>query len=212
MAALYCVLFAYVCKYPFKLAEFYSECGIATIKLKYKLLSRNLLLKTIKKKKSPSTVTNYDHACSVDVVLLFNLFIERCNSKLTLLCFAGSAGLGFLQFCNLNSFRTKFILGFSLFMGLSVPQYFNEYLLISGRGPVHTGAIWVFTFEQLYPYIWRNSCLYSFISSAYRFFFLAVQQHNASDFLISGNGGNNSCIFLGPHSQSEGQLNPTRQR
>ncbi|KAF2305404.1 hypothetical protein GH714_004973 [Hevea brasiliensis] len=27
-------------------------------------------------------------------------------------------------------------------MGLSVPQYFNECLLISGRGPVHTGAIW----------------------------------------------------------------------
>ncbi|KAK6266623.1 hypothetical protein QUC31_017460 [Theobroma cacao] len=38
-----------------------------------------------------------------------------------------SAGLGFLQFCNLNSFRTKFILGFSFFMGISVPQYFREY-------------------------------------------------------------------------------------
>ncbi|KAJ9175122.1 hypothetical protein P3X46_013704 [Hevea brasiliensis] len=59
-----------------------------------------------------------------------------------LFAYVCSAGLGFLQFCNLNSFRTKFILGFSLFMGLSVPQYFNEYLLISGRGPVHTGAIW----------------------------------------------------------------------
>ncbi|XP_062177710.1 nucleobase-ascorbate transporter 4 isoform X2 [Alnus glutinosa] len=53
-----------------------------------------------------------------------------------------SAGLALLQFCNLNSFRTKFILGFALFMGLSVPQYFNEYLLISSRGPVHTGATW----------------------------------------------------------------------
>ncbi|KAL5788052.1 hypothetical protein ACOSP7_005001 [Xanthoceras sorbifolium] len=51
-----------------------------------------------------------------------------------------SAGLGFLQFCNLNSFRTKFILGFSLFMGLSVPQYFNQYLFISGHGPVHSGS------------------------------------------------------------------------
>ncbi|KAG6789706.1 hypothetical protein POTOM_005825 [Populus tomentosa] len=38
----------------------------------------------------------------------------------------------------LNSFRTKFILGFSLFLGLPVPQYFKEYLLVSGRGPVHT--------------------------------------------------------------------------
>lgn len=49
-----------------------------------------------------------------------------------------SAGLGFLQFCNLNSFRTKFILGFSLFVGLSVPQYFKEYELVAGYGPVHT--------------------------------------------------------------------------
>ncbi|KAG6761284.1 hypothetical protein POTOM_034493 [Populus tomentosa] len=56
---------------------------------------------------------------------------------------ATSAGLGLIQFCNLNSFRTKFILGFSLFLGLSVPQYFNEYLLVSGHGPVHTGATWV---------------------------------------------------------------------
>ncbi|KAJ6409448.1 hypothetical protein OIU84_009033 [Salix udensis] len=59
-----------------------------------------------------------------------------------LFAYVASAGLGLLQFCNLNSFRTKFILGFSLFMGLSVPQYFNEYLLLSGRGPVHTGATW----------------------------------------------------------------------
>lgn len=57
--------------------------------------------------------------------------------------FAGSAGLSFLQFCNLNSFRTKFILGFSIFMGLSIPQYFNEYTAINGYGPVHTRARWV---------------------------------------------------------------------
>ncbi|XP_061373876.1 nucleobase-ascorbate transporter 4 [Gastrolobium bilobum] len=57
-----------------------------------------------------------------------------------LFAYVASAGLGFLQFCNLNSFRSMFILGFSLFMGLSVPQYFNEYLLLSGQGPVHTGS------------------------------------------------------------------------
>jgi len=56
---------------------------------------------------------------------------------------AGSAGLGFLQFCNLNSFRTKFILGFSVFMGLSIPHYFNEYTAVNGYGPVHTHARWV---------------------------------------------------------------------
>ncbi|XP_009799732.1 nucleobase-ascorbate transporter 7-like [Nicotiana tabacum] len=56
--------------------------------------------------------------------------------------YVGSAGLSFLQFCNLNSFRTKFILGFSVFMGLSIPQYFNEYTAINGYGPVHTRARW----------------------------------------------------------------------
>ncbi|XP_052185549.1 nucleobase-ascorbate transporter 7-like [Diospyros lotus] len=54
--------------------------------------------------------------------------------------YVGAGGLSFLQFCNLNSFRTKFILGFSMFMGLSIPQYFNEYTAVNGFGPVHTGA------------------------------------------------------------------------
>ncbi|XP_021717140.1 nucleobase-ascorbate transporter 4-like isoform X1 [Chenopodium quinoa] len=58
-----------------------------------------------------------------------------------LFAYVVSAGLGFLQFCNLNSFRTKFILGFSLFMGLSVPQYFNEVLLVSGHTPVNTKSM-----------------------------------------------------------------------
>ncbi|KAL8226605.1 hypothetical protein R6Q57_016437 [Mikania cordata] len=56
--------------------------------------------------------------------------------------FVGSSGLSLLQFCNLNSFRTKFILGFSLFLGLSIPQYFNEYEAINGYGPVHTSGRW----------------------------------------------------------------------
>ncbi|KAG1364054.1 nucleobase-ascorbate transporter 6 [Cocos nucifera] len=59
-----------------------------------------------------------------------------------LFAYVGAAGFSFLQFCNLNSFRTKFILGFSVFMGLSVPQYFNEYTSVAGYGPVHTHARW----------------------------------------------------------------------
>ena len=34
-------------------------------------------------------------------------------------------------------------MGFAFFMGLSVPQYFNEYTAVAGYGPVHTGARWV---------------------------------------------------------------------
>jgi hypothetical protein len=71
------------------------------------------------------------HLCGTVVIELW------CN------LLTGSAGLGFLQFCNLNSFRTKFILGFSLFLGLSIPQYFNEYTSVAGFGPVHTRARWV---------------------------------------------------------------------
>ncbi|GFQ02430.1 nucleobase-ascorbate transporter 6 [Phtheirospermum japonicum] len=57
--------------------------------------------------------------------------------------YVGGAGLSFLQFCNLNSVRIRFILGFSIFLGLSVPQYFNEYTAIQGYGPVHTSGRWV---------------------------------------------------------------------
>lgn len=56
---------------------------------------------------------------------------------------SGMGGLSYLQFCNLNSFRTKFVLGFSIFLGLSIPQYFNEFTAINGFGPVHTRARWV---------------------------------------------------------------------
>ncbi|CDP17001.1 unnamed protein product [Coffea canephora] len=56
--------------------------------------------------------------------------------------YVGAGGLSFLQFCNLNTFRTKFILGFSIFLGLSIPQYFNEYTAIQGYGPVHVNGRW----------------------------------------------------------------------
>ncbi|XP_010532269.1 PREDICTED: nucleobase-ascorbate transporter 5 isoform X1 [Tarenaya hassleriana] len=56
--------------------------------------------------------------------------------------YVGAGGLSLLQYCNLNSFRTVFILGFSIFLGLSVPQYFNEYTSVNGYGPVHTKARW----------------------------------------------------------------------
>ncbi|MBA0771606.1 hypothetical protein Gotri_007099 [Gossypium trilobum] len=73
---------------------------------------------------------------------------------------AASAGLGLLQFCNLNSFRTKFIVGFSVFMGLSVPQYFNQYLLVSGHGPVHTRSTW---FNNVMQVIFSSPATVGFI-------------------------------------------------
>ena len=46
-----------------------------------------------------------------------------------------AVGLSNLQFVNLNSARNLFILGFALFMGLSVPQYFTA-------SPVDFGSGW----------------------------------------------------------------------
>ncbi|KAM0056664.1 hypothetical protein Hdeb2414_s0006g00221131 [Helianthus debilis subsp. tardiflorus] len=65
-----------------------------------------------------------------------------------------SAGLGLLQYCNLNSYGTKFILGFSLFMGLSVPQCFNDYVVTTGNGPVHSRSTW---FNELMLVIFTSS-------------------------------------------------------
>ncbi|KAL6010242.1 N-terminal acetyltransferase [Asimina triloba] len=53
-----------------------------------------------------------------------------------------SVGLSFLQFTNMNSMRNLFITGLSLYLGISVPQFFNEFRSSSGHGPVHTNAGW----------------------------------------------------------------------
>ncbi|KAL8126988.1 nucleobase-ascorbate transporter 6-like [Apium graveolens] len=56
--------------------------------------------------------------------------------------YVSSAGLGNLQFCNLNSFRTKLILGLSFSLGFTIPQYFREHQVIHQYGPIHTHAQW----------------------------------------------------------------------
>ncbi|BBH09705.1 Xanthine/uracil permease family protein [Prunus dulcis] len=93
-----------------------------------------------------------------------------------LYAYVASAGLGLLQFCNLNSYRSKFIVGFALFMGLSVPQYFNEYLATSGHGPVHTGSTW---FNNIVQVIFSSPATVAIIIA----FFLDLtvsRQHSAT--------------------------------
>ncbi|KAJ3683412.1 hypothetical protein LUZ60_013639 [Juncus effusus] len=53
-----------------------------------------------------------------------------------------AVGLSFLQFTNMNSMRNLFIVGVSLFLGLSIPEYFNRYTLGARHGPAHTKAGW----------------------------------------------------------------------
>ncbi|CAA0837100.1 Nucleobase-ascorbate transporter 1 [Striga hermonthica] len=54
----------------------------------------------------------------------------------------GSVGLSFLQFTNMNSMRNLFITGLSLFLGISIPQFFDEYWSFTRRGLVHSNAGW----------------------------------------------------------------------
>ncbi|XP_021724069.1 nucleobase-ascorbate transporter 2 [Chenopodium quinoa] len=54
----------------------------------------------------------------------------------------GSVGLSFLQFTNMNSMRNLFIVGVSMFLGLSIPNYFREYSASALHGPSHTRAGW----------------------------------------------------------------------
>ncbi|URD72085.1 nucleobase-ascorbate transporter [Musa troglodytarum] len=53
-----------------------------------------------------------------------------------------AVGLSLLQFTNMNSMRNLFITGVSIFLGLSVPQYFFKYTSSAQRGPAHTKAEW----------------------------------------------------------------------
>ncbi|KAI4991005.1 hypothetical protein ZWY2020_039376 [Hordeum vulgare] len=53
-----------------------------------------------------------------------------------------AVGLSFLQFTNMNSMRNLFIVGFSLFLGLSIPEYFSQYMTGVQNGPAHTKAGW----------------------------------------------------------------------
>ncbi|RDX81375.1 putative nucleobase-ascorbate transporter 10, partial [Mucuna pruriens] len=65
--------------------------------------------------------------CTASVENAGLLALTKAGSRRIIQISSASAGLGFLQFCNLNNFRTKFVLGFSFFLGISIPQYFSDY-------------------------------------------------------------------------------------
>ncbi|KAK9947167.1 hypothetical protein M0R45_012601 [Rubus argutus] len=53
-----------------------------------------------------------------------------------------AVGISFVQFVNNNSLRNIYILGLSLFLGISIPQYFITTTTADGVGPVRTDGIW----------------------------------------------------------------------
>lgn len=82
-----------------------------------------------------------------------------CNVVLMILSFAiiflvASVGISFLQFTNMNSMRNLMITGLSLFLGISIPQYFSDTFSTSGHGPVNTRAGWV---SHLHHFFYKHS-------------------------------------------------------
>ncbi|KAF7140447.1 hypothetical protein RHSIM_Rhsim06G0041800 [Rhododendron simsii] len=53
-----------------------------------------------------------------------------------------AAGISFIQFANTNSLRNIYVLGVSLFLGISIPQYFTMHSDDAGHGPLRTSAGW----------------------------------------------------------------------
>jgi len=81
------------------------------------------------------------HACFFNFIGLLSILICGCASDLVRV--AAAVGISFIQFTNNNSMRNLYIIGLSLFLGISVPQYFKEFTLSAGHGPVKTNAGWV---------------------------------------------------------------------
>ncbi|CAL4944669.1 unnamed protein product [Urochloa decumbens] len=76
--------------------------------------------------------------------------------------YVGAAGLSFMQFTNMNSMRNLFIIGTSLFLGFSIPEYFSGFTMSNGHGPAHTGAGW---FNDLVNTIFSSPPTVGFIIS-----------------------------------------------
>ncbi|KAF5182905.1 Nucleobase-ascorbate transporter, partial [Thalictrum thalictroides] len=53
-----------------------------------------------------------------------------------------ATGTSFVQFINFNSIRNLYILGLSLFLGISIPQYFNGFNASTDHFPINTPAGW----------------------------------------------------------------------
>jgi hypothetical protein len=70
------------------------------------------------------------------------IYFEQYNQVFSFVVSSAAVGLSFMQFTNMNSMRNLFIIGVSLFLGLSIPEYFSRYSTSSRQGPAHTKAGW----------------------------------------------------------------------
>ncbi len=112
-------------------------------------------------------------------------------------------GLSVLQFTNMNMTRNIFVVGISIFLGLSVPQYFSEFTLRSYHGPVHTHGRWVNLKHSILNLLQQSNvfiCLLAFSELILLVGVVgAVQQYSQYIFWFSGYYHNGCGIFSGPY-------------
>ncbi|KAG0519847.1 hypothetical protein BDA96_08G021600 [Sorghum bicolor] len=76
--------------------------------------------------------------------------------------YVGAVGLSFMQFTNMNSTRNLFVLGVSLYLGISIPNYFHQFTTSYQREPAHTRAGW---FNDLINTVFSSPATVGFIVS-----------------------------------------------
>lgn len=77
------------------------------------------------------------------------IVFNNYHCLLTSYAFAAANGISFIQFTNNNSMRNMYVLGLSLFLGISIPYYFMSYTMAANHGPVNTGGGWVSYLHQV---------------------------------------------------------------
>ena len=87
-----------------------------------------------------------------------------------------AVGISFMQFANPNSLRNQYVLGLSLFLGISIPQYFVMSTdMNTGHGPIRTGGGWVSFVHYMPPCFSLNFFLH--INASMLFISLNFSQH-----------------------------------
>nr|XP_028950472.1 nucleobase-ascorbate transporter 3-like isoform X1 [Malus domestica] len=103
--------------------------------------------------------THREQECGADFnwevwrFLCIDSFADICCH---VLCFIWNSAVGitFIQFANNNSLRNIYVLGLSLFLGISIPQYFVSNSSPNGVGPVKTDGGW---FDDILNTIFSSS-------------------------------------------------------
>ncbi|PIA52343.1 hypothetical protein AQUCO_01000302v1 [Aquilegia coerulea] len=104
-----------------------------------------------------------------------------------------ATGISFVQFINFNSIRNLYILGLSLFLGISIPQYFNGFNASADHYPIKTPAGW---FNDIFNSIFSSPPTVAMI--------VATVLDNAID--AKHNGGDRGLSWWVPFQNRHGDV------